>query len=285
MRILKKIIGAVFAFVKNVIDDNIGLYAAQASFFLIISAIPFIMLLLALVKYIVPISESDIFNFVNTYIPKSISQWVRAVIDEIFNQSSNISIISVTAITTLWLSSRGFMAIYSGINNAFGVKNVPNYFYTRIIAVFYTICFLAVLILGFVMFALGNKIQELLYGKFSVLYEIVSFILSMRILIFFSLVTLCLAAIYKFLTRQRMKFKHQLPGAALATVGWMGFSYAYSIYIEYFSTYSYVYGSLTALVFLMLWLYFCMDIFLYGAEFNKMFMPINRENQRGNGDV
>lgn len=275
MKILKKFSSGVVKFVKNIIDDNIGLYAAQASFFLIISAIPFMMLLLALVKYIVPISENDIFHFVKTYIPKSISQWTQVIIDEIFNQSSNISIISATAISTLWLSSRGFMAIYTGVNNAFGVKKIPNYFHIRIIAVFYTVAFLAVLILGFVMFALGNKIQALFYGRFSLLYKIVSFILSMRILIFFTLVTLLLAAIYKFLTRKKMRFGHMLPGAALTAVGWMGFSYVYSIYIEYFSNYSYVYGSLTALVLLMLWLYFCMDIFLYGAEFNKLFMPID----------
>lgn len=275
MKILKKFSSGVVHFVKNIVDDNIGLYAAQASFFLIISAIPFMMLLLALVKYIVPITESDIFHFVNTYIPKSISQWTQVIIDEIFNQSSNISIISVTAITTLWLSSRGFMAIYTGVNNAFGVKKIPNYFHIRIIAVFYTVAFLAVLILGFVMFALGNKIQEMLYGRFSLLYKIISCVLNMRILIFFTIVTLLLAAIYKFLTRKKMRFVHMLPGAVLTAVGWMGFSYVYSIYIEYFSNYSYVYGSLTALVLLMLWLYFCMDIFLYGAEFNKLFMPID----------
>lgn len=275
MKILKKFSSGIVKFVKNVINDNIGLYAAQASFFLIISAIPFMMLLLALVKYVVPITESDIFHFVNTYIPKSISQWTRVIIDEIFSQSSNMSVISATAITTLWLSSRGFMAIYTGVNNVFGVKKIPNYFHIRISAVFYTVAFLAVLFLGFAMFALGNKIQELLYGRFSLLYTIISYILNMRILIFFSVVTLLLAAIYKFLTRKKMRFVHMLPGAALTAVGWMGFSYVYSIYIEYFSTYSYVYGSLTALVLLMLWLYFCMDIFLYGAEFNKLFMPID----------
>lgn len=278
MKALKKIVDASAKFVQNIIGDNIGIYAAQASFFIIIAVIPFTMLLLALVKYIVPITESDIFRFVNMYIPKSISQWARVIIDEVFNQSSNISIISVTAITTLWLSSRGFMAIYTGINNAFGVKNIPNYFYVRIISVFYTIGFLALLLLGFVMFALGNKIQALLYGRFSLLFNIFSFILNMRILIFFTVVTLILALIYKFLTRKKMRFIHQLPGAAFTSVGWMGFSYFYSIYIEHFSNYSYVYGSLTALVFLMLWLYFCMDIFLYGAEFNKLFMPIDKED-------
>ncbi len=50
----------------------------------------------------------------------------------------------------------------------------------------------------------------------------------------------------------------------------MVFSFFYSIYIEHFSNYSFVYGSLAAIVFLMLWLYFCMNIFLFGAQINKM---------------
>ena len=270
MKYIKKFFSGIWKFTSCIIEDNIGLYAAQASFFMIISSVPFIMLLLALVKFFVPIDPSHTMSAIGKYIPHTLLPWINTVINEIFNKSSNISIISVTAVTTLWLSSRGFMALYAGVNNVFGIKDIPNYFYCRLISLFYTICFLAAMFLAIIMFVFGNKIQAFLYGKYTILYDIVSFLMSMRIIIFLTLVSLFFAAFYTFFPKKKVKFKSQIPGAVLASLGWMGFSYAYSLYIEYFSNYSYVYGSLTAIIFLMLWLYFCMDIFLYGAEFNRM---------------
>ena len=110
--------------ISEIANDNIGLYAAQASFFLIISLIPFVMLLLTLVKFVIPVNEADILSALSPYIPSQISPWVDTITDEIFDQSSNISLISATAITTLWLSSRGFMALYSGLNNVFDIKEI-----------------------------------------------------------------------------------------------------------------------------------------------------------------
>ena len=60
-----------------------------------------------------------------------------------------------------------------------------------------------------------------------------------------------------------------LAGAFFAAACWIIFSIAYSVYIDTFSDYTYFYGSLTAVVLLMLWVYICMNIFLYGAQINK----------------
>ncbi|MEG0019288.1 MAG: YhjD/YihY/BrkB family envelope integrity protein, partial [Oscillospiraceae bacterium] len=60
------------------------------------------------------------------------------------------------------------------------------------------------------------------------------------------------------------------PGAAIASGGWLIFSFGYSIYINYFSSYASLYGSLGALMLFMLWLYMCMNILLVGALINKL---------------
>ena len=60
----------------------------------------------------------------------------------------------------------------------------------------------------------------------------------------------------------------ELPGAIISAAGWILFSYAYSFYIDNMSNFSYMYGSLTAIVLCMLWLYFCMYIMFVGAEIN-----------------
>lgn len=96
----------------------------------------------------------------------------------------------------------------------------------------------------------------------SVLIVCIRTALSIVVLILF------FALIYKALPDKKLSFRRQIPGAIFATAGWLIFSYLFNIYINNFSNYSYIYGSLTAIILFMLWMYFCMIILLAGAELN-----------------
>jgi membrane protein len=76
--------------------------------------------------------------------------------------------------------------------------------------------------------------------------------------------------IYVVIPNRKTKVMNELPGAMVCAGGWMGFSYAFSYYIDH-SNYSSMYGSLTTIVLFMLWMYFCMYILFIGAEINLMF--------------
>lgn len=64
--------------------------------------------------------------------------------------------------------------------------------------------------------------------------------------------------------------KH-LPGAVFAAIGWMVVSWVFSVYVDIFEGFSSMYGSLTTIVLIMLWLYFCMYSILIGGVINVMF--------------
>ena len=269
MKKFKDVILKIIKFLDCLTGDFVSIYAAQASFFLVISAIPFIMLCFTIIKSFVNIDLQSIIHTINAFAPPQISQLLTMILNELFDKASSASVISVTAVSALWLSSRGVLALYMGINTVYHVP-MRNYFYSRIISILYTLAFIAALIMTIIFFGFGDKIESLLGKHFIVLSVIINFFLKIKIIIFMFYLTIIFALFYKFLPKKNNSFKTRLPGAAFSAVGWMVFSYAYSIYIENFSNYSYVYGSLAALVFLMLWLYFCMNIFLYGAQLNKM---------------
>ena len=67
-----------------------------------------------------------------------------------------------------------------------------------------------------------------------------------------------------------MELSKHIPGAVLAAAGWLLYSYAFSIYVDRFNGFSNMYGSLTTIILIMLWLYFGMYITLIGAEFNQL---------------
>lgn len=270
--LIKIIFKKAKTFIGAVIDDNVGIYAAQASFFIMISSVPFIMLLIALIKYFIPsnIEQLDVLTTINDFAPQQIINFLTSIINEIFDQSSTVSVVSVTAVTTLWMASRGLMALSQGLTSVYKQEK-QNYFYARAKSVLYTMIFIAALLLTIIVFGFGTKIEVFLKMRFPILGAMARMLLSIRVLLFVILLTLSFALFYKFLSKTSNGFRYQIPGALCSASGWILFSYIYSIYIEHFSRYSYVYGSLTALVFLMLWLYFCMNIFLYGAEINKLY--------------
>lgn len=266
---LKNITAKIYDFISKLTGDGVSVYAAQASFFLVISALPFFMLIFTILKLFINIDPSSMVRTINFFAPPQISMFLSTIIGELFSKTSSASVISVSAVTTLWLSSKGVMALNTGLRS---VNHSPerNYLYNRIISVVYTLVFIIAIVLTIIVFGFGSKIQAFIGGRWRVAAFIIDLFLKLRLVIFMVYLTFVFALFYKFLPGSESSFKMHLPGAALSAVGWIGFSYIYSIYIENFSNYSYVYGSLAALVLLMLWLYFCMNIFLYGAQINKM---------------
>ena len=74
--------------------------------------------------------------------------------------------------------------------------------------------------------------------------------------------------------------KSLLPGAFIIATAWLIFSYGFSLYFEFFPNFGNMYGSLTALIMVMLWLYVCMNLILYGAEINAYFENEFRKAQK-----
>ena len=74
--------------------------------------------------------------------------------------------------------------------------------------------------------------------------------------------------IYRFLPNHKVRLRYQLPGAIFTAFGWALASFIFSIYMDIFRGFSSMYGSLTTIVLIMLWLYFCMYVLLLGGEIN-----------------
>jgi membrane protein len=189
----------------------------------------------------------------------------------IYDRSSSSTLISVTAITALWSAGKGFLAIMKGLNSVYEIKETRNYFLTRIISAFYTLIFAIMVIATMILFVFGNRLYFWILKKFPVLSDTALVIISLRTILGLVILITFFIIIYIVIPNRRTRIMNELPGAMLCAGGWMGFSYAFSYYIDNFSNYTLMYGSLTAIVLFMLWMYFCMYLLFLGAEFNLMF--------------
>ncbi len=255
---------------RKIRDDHVAAFSAQAAFFIIISFFPFIMLLLSIIKYF-PIEEESMLLMLNQAFPTTVNSLITSIVREIYDTAASTTLISVTVVSTLWSAGKGFLAVMKGLNSVYEINETRHSLLLRGMAALYTLIFAIMVILTMILFVFGNRLYFWIGQKLPVIEDTAFVIISLRTIV--GLVTLIIffVIIYMVIPNRKTKLMHELPGAMLCAAGWMGFSYAFSYYIDNFSNYASMYGSLTAVVLFMLWLYFCMYLLFLGAEFNLLF--------------
>ena len=256
--------------------DEVTVYAAQSSFFIVIAFFPFIMLLLTLIQFVPAVTKSDLLYTLITIMPDMLDSLIITIVDDPYTKSPG-TVISLTALLALWSASRGMLAIERGLNRVYESPHDRGYFLRRVICTGYTLFFVAACIGSLVILVLGDSIQRFILQWFPVAAVVTQYVISLRSLIAFWLLVLIFDGLYTFVPAGRHSLRSQLPGSIFSTLGWMIASWVFSFYFNNFSNYSYMYGSLTAVVILMLWLYLCICILLIGAEINQLLSSlINR---------
>ncbi len=250
------------------VKDEITVYAAQASFFIVLSSFPFIMILLTLIQLIPSVSQSDLLFLISRFIPDRGYPLVETVITDLYT-SAPAALLSATTIATIWSASKGMMGIERGLNRIVGCRKRRGYIISRLINSGYTVIFILVCILSLILMVFGSTLQDILLRYLPFLKRMAPYLIGLRALAALAILSAFFMALYTYLPYDRQKLKKQLPGALFSTLGWLLCSYGFSIYFRHFSRFSYMYGSLAAVVILMLWIYFCICILFLGAEVNR----------------
>lgn len=263
---MRKFIIAARTISEKINKDSITGYAAQSCFYITLSFLPFLVVLLSLVQFL-PLSETDFIEMAAGIIPNTLSSFFNSIVYDIYNNST-ITITSITAIATIWSAGKGFMSIIRALNTIYEAPASKNWLKLRLKSTFYTIIFMLMLIASFILLVFGKGLVNLLHPIFPAVAVILEAILSNKLILFPCILTLIFLLLYTFIPNRKSSFARELPGALLAAFGWYVFSYVYSLYISYSTSYSSMYGSLTSLILALIWLYFCMIIIFFGAEIN-----------------
>ena len=128
--------------------------------------------------------------------------------------------------------------------------------------------------------AFGNSISHAINNYFPALQDATLLVISIRASSAMCILILFFLYMYVVIPNHKSNVLAELPGAIASAAGWIGFSYLYSFYIDHMGNFSNTYGSLTAIVLLMLWIYFCMYMLLIGGEINVFIQSAYNEKKR-----
>lgn len=259
-------------FSRKMGKQNISAHAASTAFFLFLSMVPMLILICAIIPY-TPLTEENLVTAVTDLTPDIIAPLAESLIAEVYAQSAGI--LSIAAIATVWSAGKGVLALMRGLNAINSVPEERNYFVVRTISSFYTIVMLIIIILSLFIMVFGNQLVEIVLHNIPQLRVLASFLMNFRFLFVWMVLTILFSAVYAYVPNKKLKFKEQVPGAIFSSVIWSIFSWGFSIYIGSTQSYS-IYGSLSIIVIIMIWMYMCMYIVMIGAYLNRYFQPVNR---------
>lgn len=260
-------------FIEKCREDNISAFAAQSAFFIVLSLIPFVMLFISLVQY-TPVTKSMIMDTINRIMPTYISPFLIGIINEMYQNS--IGIVSAAAVTAVWSAAKGIQYLTNGLNRVYDIEETRNWILLRFRAILYTLMLIIAIIVSLVLMVFGNSLQHLIVQYLPIAAHITQGILRMRSLILMAVLMLFFCMLFKMLPNRRATFRSQIPGSIMGAVGWSLLSFGISIYVDYFHGFS-MYGSLTTVILVMLWLYFGIYILLVCAEINDIYEECQKE--------
>lgn len=255
---------------------NIPVYASHASFFVVLAVFPSLVLLLGLLRY-TGLEVENLTELLHGVLPTALMPAAQRLILNTYNSTTG-TVISISAITALWSASRGVHGLVTGLNSIYGVSEDRSYVYTRLVSVLYTFLFLVVLLLTLVLHVFGTTLIQYLPIGESPLLSFLEGIVDLRFFVLLFVQTVLFTGMFMVLPNKRNKLSDSFPGAVLASIGWLVFSDLFSIYVENFTQYANIYGSVYAVALSMLWLYCCMSIVFYGGALNHWLMDSKKGN-------
>ena len=218
---------------KNMKEDHISESSAQCAYYVILSFIPFIILLLTLIQY-TNISQQQLIDIVTNIIPSNMNEIVINVIREAY--SKTIGTVSISIIFTLLAADKGLFALMKELHLIYNFSDntKKSWIYLKLVSLVQTIIFILLVAVGVVVMVFGKTIISAIKENFGALkgYTVFSEIMTqIGLLVVFFIIFLF---VYRFMSKHKLKFRNQIRGAIFASVALNIVSFIFSKYLEIF---------------------------------------------------
>jgi membrane protein len=250
--------------------DNVFNGAAALGFYLTLAIFPTMIFLMALIPYL-PIAHVDeaIMDLMRQALPPRAADAFSDVVQEVVGERRG-GLLTVGLLAALWASSSGMYAIMQQLNIVYDVAEGRPFLRARATALVLTVLFVVLILGAFSLVVLGGVIQGWLAGRLGVSATLLEFFIVFRWVVIALALLLAIALIYHFAPNRRRPFALLTRGSMLAALLLIAASVGFRLYVAHFGNYSATYGSIGAVIILMLWLYMAGLVILIGAEVDDM---------------
>ena len=253
---------------QEIRDDRVFNGAAMLGFYLTLAIFPALILIMNIIPYL-PIERVDeaIMDLLRQVLPDDAHEVVEGVVQEVTGEQRG-GLLSFSLIGTLWAASTGMYAIMQQLNITYNVEEARSFIRARGTALLLSIVFLGLIVAVFALIVLGGVMESWLKNQFDFGGAMLTLFSGLRWLIIVFALMLVFAIIYRYAPNTKEKFKFLTVGAVVGVILLILASLGFAYYVSNFADYAATYGSLGAMIILMMWLYIAGLAILVGSEIN-----------------
>ncbi len=254
------------ALLHNIKMDRVPDLGAQTTYYLLLAMFPFFIVLLSVLQY-TPLEADIIIQQLSNLLPEEAHSLIFGTISEVFTESSG-ALLSFGLVAALWSSLKGANALIKGVNSAYNVEETRHFVKVKGIALLTTLGVPIVIIFAFFFIVFGEVIGTYVFNFFGLSDYFIRVWNTIRYPVPIGVMIIFFTVFYKFAPNKKLRLRDVFWGALFTVVFWLVASLGFSYYINNFSNYSAIYGSLGGIVVVLLWLYISSIIIVLGAEVN-----------------
>jgi membrane protein len=252
--------------VKEFVDDEMSTYASALAYQMLFSLFPFILFLIALIGFL---HLPDFFSWLRMQagmvLPPQALDLVNPVIDQL--QTSKSGLLSVGIVVALWSAS------------AYDVPEERPVWKRLPLSVLYTVGIAGMLLAAAALMVLGPQVMNWIAAQIGLEDIVVTLWTIARWPVIIILMMVAVALMYYVLPDVKQEFRFITPGSVLAVVFWIIASLGFAFYVKTFADYNAMYGSIGAIIVLLLYFYISSAVLLLGAEMNAVIEHMSNEGK------
>ena len=274
----EKKVSFIIGLIKKIFKDDIIGNGAQLAYFLMLAFIPFLIFLITLIGKS-RMSSDDLLMFLSTIMPKTSFELIKTTIGTIIDtQRSDVMWGSI--ILAIWVSSSGFGAVIKGLNMSYDVQETRSYILRKFLSIVYTLLLAWTIAMTLLLFVFGGVIEKFIILKLHHQFLIKIFWYAGRYSIILIVMFIIFLFLYNVTPCKRLGWKEVMPGAIFTTIGWIVTSLIFTFYVNNFNNYARIYGGLSAVFAIMIWLFISSLTLLVGGELNAYIIEYKKKKNK-----
>ena len=251
-------------------DDEVFTRSAALAYYFVSALFPMIFFLMAMLGLFAQSHDlqSSLLNYTARFMPAEAYRLVQKTLKEITNNSTGLKLAFGLALA-LWSGAGGVVSIMDALNRCYHVKDYRPWWKQRLVAIALTVAMAALTIIALTIVLYGGDIVNFVGAHLglSTLAVISWHIVQWPIALFF--VMMSFALLYYWGPDTEQQWQWITPGSVVGVLVWIGASLLFRVYLHFFDSYSKTYGSLGAVIVLLLWLYISGMAIMVGGEINS----------------
>jgi membrane protein len=269
---------AVWRTTEDIFQKHTFQIAAALAYYFVLAIFPALILLSAVIAY-VPVQNlfNQVLALLGSFVPPDSMQAVQTVLANVVTPNRG-TLLSFGILGILWTASGGFASAIEALNIAYEVEEGRPFWVTRPLAVGLTFMVGLLLLIALAVMIMGPHFGQRLADHLRLSWLFVTAWPYIHWAISFGFTVLAVEVVYFVAPNVKQRFWSTLPGAVLSVISWVGLSYALGVYFRSFAHFNKTYGTIGAVIALMVWLYWNGFVMLVGAQLN---CQLAKESKKG----